>query len=298
MKKLLCIIASVLSLVVSCWGGEEGVWGGKWDDTWPVFLKIEPGTDPGTYKVGYLWLENSQDKDFSRNVTVAKKVGGYFDAGLLIFKLDDTTGTLYGAFEKPRMANLVKLDTGLPDPPDSNNALKKSGWKAAPISAAEAYKSITGKFPGNMANAEEDARNKATDKEHMTQIWKAIMEYKKAKGALPDYLSDLVPEFLPDKDVLISPTVPSGLRRKGDPRLQVSYSYEFRADLMSGGKRTFREAKEEQMEKFGEAVPILRCFAHGKVMNLTYSGDYFESNLFWEVSPAAQELARKLNGGQ
>jgi hypothetical protein len=67
---------------------------------------------------------------------------------------------------------------------------------------------------------------------------------------------------------------------------------------MGGSGQTFRESKEAQMEKFGEAVPILRCFAHGKVMNLAYSGDYFESDLSWENAPVARELAKKLKAGK
>jgi len=52
---------------------------------------------------------------------------------------------------------------------------------------------------------EQEARDEAVDKEHIMTIWKALMACQKAKGKLPDYLSDLVPEFLPDKEVLLSP---------------------------------------------------------------------------------------------
>lgn len=145
---------------------------------------------------------------------------------------------------------------------------------------------------------EQEAREKAIDKEHLQTIWKALMEYKKAKGQLPDYLSDLVPEFLPDKSVLVSPAFISGLLGRVDPRLPVSYSYEFRADKMGNTGRTFRELKEEQMQFYGEAVPVLRCFAHGDAMNIAYSGDYFESKgRYWEQSPGVRELMKKLDGG-
>ena len=299
MRTLLCIVASILAVVASCCAGEDvGLWGGKWDDTWPVFLQIEAGTEPGTYKVQYIWLERTPDKDFSRQETTARKVRDYFDAGQMVFKLDGASGTLYGDFGKPMMANLVKINSDLPAAPVSTGTLRKNGWRPGVVAPYEAYKKITGEYPSDMPNAEEEARNKATDKDHMLQIWKAIMAYKKTKGTIPDYLSDLVPDFLPDQNVLMSPTKPSGMHAKGDPRWQVSYSYEFSALPMGGSGQTFREAKEAQMEKFGEAVPILRCFAHGKVMNLAYSGDYFESNLSWEDAPVAQELAKKLKAGR
>lgn len=147
-------------------------------------------------------------------------------------------------------------------------------------------------------SAEDEAREKAVDKEHLQTIWKALMEYKRVKGELPEFLSDLVPEFLPDKSVLVSPAFISGLLGRVDPRLPVSYSYEFRAEQMGNSGRTFREIKEEQMQFYGEAVPILRCFAHGGSMNISYSGDYFETKgRTWEQSPGVRDLMRKLDGG-
>lgn len=143
---------------------------------------------------------------------------------------------------------------------------------------------------------EDEVQQKATDKEHLQTIWKALMEYKKSKGHLPDFLSDLVPEFLPDKSVLVSLAPVSGLLGPVDPKLPVSYSYEFRMEKMGNSGKTFRVLKEGQMRFYGEAVPILRCFAHGGAMNVAYSGDYFESEgRYWEQSPGVRELMRKLD---
>ena len=148
------------------------------------------------------------------------------------------------------------------------------------------------------ANTEVVDQDKETDKRQMLQIWKAIMEYKKAHGQVPDYLSDLVPGYLPDKAVLVSPLEPKKRVSERDPKIPSSYSYEFRATEFAGGGRTFWEVKEEQMKEFGPVVPILRCSLHGqRRMNVTYSGDYFESPLIWESSPEAQELIKKLGVG-
>jgi 5-hydroxyisourate hydrolase-like protein (transthyretin family) len=149
--------------------------------------------------------------------------------------------------------------------------------------------------------AQQDApmeMTKATDKEHMLAIWKALMDYKKAHGKLPDYLSDLVPEYLPDKSVLMSPVQDDNRQGGMDPKFASSYSYEFGAAEFAGQGRTFREVKEVQMKEFGPVTPILRCFAHGdRVMSVAYSGDYFESELYWESSPEARALRKKLGAG-
>ncbi|HEV7868114.1 MAG TPA: carboxypeptidase-like regulatory domain-containing protein [Chthoniobacteraceae bacterium] len=141
-----------------------------------------------------------------------------------------------------------------------------------------------------------DARE--ADKAQMLRIWTAVMTYKKERGTIPDHLSDLVPEFLPDAAMLVSAGdgAPGQYPFKRDPRLPCSYGYEFSAHSFFGPK-TFREVKEEQMEEFGPVVPILRCFIHDKVLNLAYSGDFYESELFWEVSPEAKALMAKLGGG-
>jgi hypothetical protein len=143
---------------------------------------------------------------------------------------------------------------------------------------------------------EETLREK--DKEHMLQIWRAIMDYKKAKGQLPDYLSDLVPDFLPEKEVLISPVENAYFRGASDPKLKTTYSYEFSVEAYGQGGLPFRSVKEAQMKEFGPVVPILRCFAHGKVvLNVSFAGDYYESQLFWERSAGAKELMQKHGTG-
>lgn len=139
---------------------------------------------------------------------------------------------------------------------------------------------------------------KEKDKEQMLQVWRAIMEYKKARGQLPDYLSELVPDFLPDKAVLISPVENAYFRGASDPKLKTTYSYEFSVESYGQGGLPFRSVKGAQMKEFGPVVPILRCFAHGKVvMNVSFAGDYYESTLFWERSAGAKELMQKKGAG-
>jgi len=119
----------------------EGVWGGKWDDTWPVFLIVKKGSSENQYSVTYTWRENrgrplrSEDKE-------GKDEGGYIHSGSLFFKTSGKTGMLYGKFSRPRMANLVLIDDA--DVDLENVELETHGWKPGVIPAGEAYVEITG----------------------------------------------------------------------------------------------------------------------------------------------------------
>jgi len=140
---------------------------------------------------------------------------------------------------------------------------------------------------------EQEAKEKAVDKEHLRTIWKALMDFQKAKGKLPDYLSDLVPQFLPDKAVLDSP-VKGYKKNKTDPRLNTAYVYEFRAEPISDGGPTNHEAKQLQMLEYGPAVlPILRCFTHRDAMNVSFNGTYYESTHVWEESDTVRALIKE-----
>lgn len=122
---------------------KEGIWGGKWDDTWPVFLTITKQEDKDDeYTVKYSWFENV-DRPMQHNNYSGRDLGAHFSASNLIFKLEDNKGMLYGYFKIPRMANLVRIT-------DENKALKSIrledyGWKPGAIPAAEAKREIIGK---------------------------------------------------------------------------------------------------------------------------------------------------------
>ena len=149
------------------------------------------------------------------------------------------------------------------------------------------------------AASEEEEKAETVTK--MRRVWEAIMAFKKEHGQVPDNLSDLVPDFLPDKDTLISPTE-KRTGRKGDnsyvdPNIRSSFCYEFSAREFAGQGRKFREVKEAQMEEFGGVVPILRCFLYDRVLNIGYSGDAYESALFWEVAPEARAITARIGPG-
>ena len=143
---------------------------------------------------------------------------------------------------------------------------------------------------------------KEIDREQMLQIWKAVMAYISEKGQTPDHLSDLVPKYLPDKEVLISPVskrlgIVTGNNGYADPNLPSSYCYEFSGGKFAGGGKSFREVKQAQMQEFGPVVPLIRLFIYDRVLNVSYSGDFYETELYWETSKEAKQLMEKLGVG-
>ena len=179
--------------------------------------------------------------------------------------------------------------------------VRTQGTPAAPPAAAVA--------PGTNGTAGAlslEDQERATDKQHLRLINQAIQAYRQKHGDLPNWLSDLVPEFLADTNVLMSPvelrTGRSVLWGYDDPKVKSSYIYEF-SQTKAGGRRdqdiplTMKQWKMLQMEEFGPVVPLLRCHLHDPVLNLSYSGDIYETSLFWESDTKTIALMARLGPG-
>jgi hypothetical protein len=126
---------------------------------------------------------------------------------------------------------------------------------------------------------------------NLKTIYAAIQAYEADNKDLPNWLSDLVPDYLPDPGVLICPVC----RRTGkaeeselaDPKIPCTYLFEFcpiNVDYgnANGPKHTRREWKRRQMGLVGSVVPVVRCRHHGEVLNLAFDGTIYESPAFWE----------------
>jgi hypothetical protein len=151
------------------------------------------------------------------------------------------------------------------------------------------------------------AEEHETDKQNMLSIYKALKAYEKEYGKLPDWLSDLVPKYIQDTNVLVSPffrrTGTQELYGNEDPKLTTSYIYEFSAKPVPkvirsafpnlSADTTMREWKTKQVSEFGSVVPILRCFIYNPVLNVTSDGEFFESGGYWETDPKTLELRKK-----
>lgn len=142
---------------------------------------------------------------------------------------------------------------------------------------------------------------------NLKTIYDAIQAFQAEHHDLPNWLSDLVPQYLDDVNVLICPIC----RRTGqteapplaDPKLPSSYLFEFcpvplRGAAPNAPDQTRREWKRRQMGLVGSVVPLVRCRHHKPVLNLGFDGKIYESPATWElaftnrVDPAALTPAR------
>jgi hypothetical protein len=123
-------------------------------------------------------------------------------------------------------------------------------------------------------------------------IYEAIQAFQVDHHDLPNWLSDLVPHYLADPNVLICPVC----RRTGetedpplaDPKLPSSYLFEFcplplGTAATNAPNRTRREWKRRQMGLVGAQVPLVRCRHHSPLLNLSFDGKVYESPQSWET---------------
>jgi hypothetical protein len=162
-----------------------------------------------------------------------------------------------------------------------------------------------------MVRSQTTGNGPAEEKEECTsnlkQIYSAIQHYQKDKKDLPNWLSDLVPEYLTNVNLLVCPVC----RRTGktessnlaDPKIATSYLFEFCPVPLgkaapTAQTRTRRDWKRLQMGLVGSIVPIVRCRHHDPVLNVAFDGTIYESPSMWEsvvtnrVNPAELTAAR------
>lgn len=156
----------------------------------------------------------------------------------------------------------------------------------------------------------------AQEKEECTKnlklIYDAIRAYQKEHKDLPNWLSDLVPDYLQDANVLVCPVC----RRTGqtekaplaDPQIASSYLFEF-CPMPLGNSApanptaTRREWKYRQMAVVGPIVPVVRCRHHKGALNLAFDGRIYQSPAAWEamltntVDPQSLTPARMFAAG-
>jgi hypothetical protein len=124
-------------------------------------------------------------------------------------------------------------------------------------------------------------------------IYEAIQNYRADHKDIPNWLSDLVPQYITDANSLTCPVCKrTGESESGalaDPKIPCSYLYEF-CPLQLGKivapenpTKTEREWKQRQMGLVGSVVPIVRCRHHGVFLNLAFDGRIYESPPSWEV---------------
>ena len=142
------------------------------------------------------------------------------------------------------------------------------------------------------AKAKLDAEERQDCINHLKLIYEAIQAYQIDHKDLPNWLSDLVPQYLTDANVLICPvckrTGKAEVPGLADPKISCSYLFEFSPQplgkaLPDNPSKTRREWKRRQMGLVGSMVPIVRCRQHNVVLNLAFDGKIYESPPSWET---------------
>ena len=148
----------------------------------------------------------------------------------------------------------------------------------------------------NDYNPSTDRVEAAACTKNLEKINAAVEAYRKDNHDDPNWLSDLVPKYLADTNVLICPvTTRTGLQSAFgvlDPKIHSSYLYEFTpVDIPEvvkgawpGPKMTMRQWKRQQMKLAGSEVPLVRCLLHEPALNLSVGGKVYESPVFWELN--------------
>jgi peroxiredoxin len=121
----------------------------------------------------------------------------------------------------------------------------------------------------------------------LRKIYTAVDKYEQDKGTLPDWLSELVPDYL-KKEALLCPC--SGRQKTSiwvDPKLPCSFTYEFSPTRLRGNwgpvtGMTCREWKTRQVNFLGDVVPLVRCKHGSRVLSLSFGGRVFCSPVVWE----------------
>lgn len=102
-------------------------------------------------------------------------------------------------------------------------------------------------------------------------------------GGIPNWLSDLYPDYLSDDVSLICPSDPTPLSKYvnlTDRNVPSSFTFEFAPVTISGTDN--RQQKIKLLEKYGDRVPIVRCFNFPRPLCLTYGGEIFFMDEIWE----------------
>jgi hypothetical protein len=146
-------------------------------------------------------------------------------------------------------------------------------------------------LPSNLCAADAVEEDRDGCRKNLDTIYNAIQSYRREHKDLPGWLSDLVPKHLKDPNALTCP----GTRRTGkvntlgseDPKISTTYTFQFSdgpiPKVVPGGEGyTMKQWKRRQMTWVGGVVPMIRCHNHGRVLNMSFDGDIYESEGAWE----------------
>ena len=123
----------------------------------------------------------------------------------------------------------------------------------------------------------------------MRKIGAAIIRYRNEHGAMPMWLSELVPQYLPDGTDLICTEIEDVHR---DPNLPCTYRYLYHPEhpQFSLERWETREDMEQKWKFYGDVTPMVECRhgRRGRHLWLAYDGDVYDSfDSDWHKRPQA-----------
>ncbi len=130
-------------------------------------------------------------------------------------------------------------------------------------------------------------------KKNLRKISLALFRYRlDHENQLPEWLSDLYPTYIEDKQVFLDPNFPTPQTEwseMADPQIPCSFTYEF-----SPGNR---RSKISQLGEFGDKVPVVRSlYRYPRPLNLSYGGEiYFSREVRWEDDFASRKTMNDLD---
>ncbi len=159
------------------------------------------------------------------------------------------------------------------------------------LAAVIALFALLALFPRTVPAAEGLDEDKVACRKNLAALNEAVQAYRTDNKDVPDWLSDLIPKYLKNPNVLLCPVAKktgqvSNLGMN-DPKVSTSYTYEFSntrvpRTISGGSTHTMKEWKKRQMEVVGPKVPMIRCHHHSPVLNLAFDGRIYESIGAWE----------------
>ena len=194
-----------------------------------------------------------------------------------------TTGTIHWGDGSVKKVGLFAKNGPLSSAPELDASFDSFHFEHIPAPAREASKFV---IPEENREIPVEMQSCAAN---FLEIRAAIDKYRTDKGELPEWLSDLVPDYI-DKETLLCPNDSEQKDRFWpDPKLPCSFTYEFSLSRVPEewgpmGNKPCREWKMLQMKLFGNLVPIVRCQHHGEnALNLSFGGDLYCRAGLWET---------------
>jgi hypothetical protein len=125
---------------------------------------------------------------------------------------------------------------------------------------------------------------------NLLKIHAAIMAYRQDHQQMPDWLTNLVPAYLSDTNLLICPEhdrtggQPTINTSENYPRATPYYTYGFSAeantsrdpDGLAASGDTLKDLRNKQLALYGEVIPVVKCNLHRTSLFVTYSGARME----------------------